>query len=424
MSIILQNASYIDWQTLRITHGCNILIEPGEGGKIFLNPEFSSFKETEVIDCTGKWVTKSLVNAHHHIYSALARGMDPPPVSPDNFHQTLQYIWWRLDKSLNADMIRASALFAAMDSLKNGVTFVIDHHASPNLVPGSLDIIKEAFDSLGISHLLCYEISDRDGMTIAHQGLDETERYLSQNQGLIGLHASFTLSEESMAMAFALAAKTGKGIHIHVAEDHVDQTHCQANFGERVIQRLDHWGLLDYPSSILAHCIHLSLPERKILASKPAWIVQNPESNLNNQVGFFTNNLLNKPVMLGTDGMHSDMFQSARYAYFSGKNYEKLSPSDVFTRLRNVHHYLSKNNFAGDGENNLVVMDYQPPTPVTTENLPGHLFYGMGSKEVIHVISNGRLVVRNRQITTADEMEILDYCRSQAIKLWTAMKTI
>lgn len=424
MSLLLKNADYIDWKTFEIKTGCNILVESGESGKISFIDPVENFHGYKVLDCTGQLVTKSLGNGHHHIYSALARGMDAPPVNPSNFLETLKFIWWRLDKSLDAEMIRASALYSALDSAKNGVTFVIDHHASPFSIPGSLEIIKEAFESVGISHLLCYEISDRDGNDSAIQGLDETEEYLANNQGLIGLHASFTVSDDTLAMASHLASKTGKGIHIHVAEDNIDQTECLAKYGERVIHRLDRWGLCDYPSSILAHCIHLNMDERRKLASKPAWIVQNAESNLNNQVGFFTGNHLGRNIMLGTDGMHSDMFLSARVAYFSGKNYERITPSDIYGRLRNIHKYISDNNFSGDDENNLIILDYNPPTKLTSENFPGHFFYGLNSKHVNHVISKGRIIVKDRQVQTIDESDVIRFCKEQSERLWEKMKSI
>jgi cytosine/adenosine deaminase-related metal-dependent hydrolase len=182
MSILLKNATYIDWETLVFTDG-DILVEEGPGGSIAMmqnGDEQVSDTRTTIIDCTGKLVTRSFAIGHHHVYSALARGMPPPAKKPVNFREILQTIWWTLDKCLDAEMIRYSALVTAMAAAKAGSTFVIDHHASPGCIEGSLDIIAEAFDEVGVSHLLCYEVTDRDGRDKALMGLRETERYLGK----------------------------------------------------------------------------------------------------------------------------------------------------------------------------------------------------------------------------------------------------
>ena len=219
--ILLKNATYIDWKTLEFKN-TNILVEDGLKGKIQFTKDENS-NTTEVIDCKGKLVTKSFAVGHHHVYSALARGMGAPKKNPENFYEILEYIWWTLDKALDKDMIEASALTTAMACAKTGSTFVIDHHASPNFIEGSQKIIANAFDKVGVSHLLCYEITDRDGIEKAEQGLAETENYLKSHQGLVGLHASFTVNDEIMRRSVDLMKKMNSGIHIHVAEDLYDQ---------------------------------------------------------------------------------------------------------------------------------------------------------------------------------------------------------
>ena len=357
------------------------------------------------------------------MYSALARGMPAPKSIPTDFYEILKYIWWNLDKNLDLEMIRASALATAMDCAKNGVTFVFDHHASPFAVKGSLETIAKAFDEIGVGHLLCYELSDRDGEESKNNGLDETENYLQNIQGLVGLHASFTVSNELLIAAADLATKYDSGIHIHVAEDPVDQDYCFREHGTRVIDRLNNYGVLDYEKTILAHCIHLDKNERSILENSKAWIAVNTESNLNNQVGLFTaNGIPEVRIMLGTDGMHSDMIRSAQWHFFTHKKHEQLTIPQAYQRLRRVHYYLAANKFSGDGDNNLVIFNYDSPTPVTPENWLGHFFYGLNSSHVHSVISNGRLIVENRKLLTADENEILQFSREQAICLWRKLK--
>ncbi|MBK9358584.1 MAG: amidohydrolase family protein [Bacteroidales bacterium] len=421
MSILLTNATYIHPTTLEFTL-TNILVHEGFQGEIeFLNyiPEKSNYT---IIDCRGKYITHSFANGHHHVYSALARGMGAPKKNPENFPEILEYIWWTLDKALDLDMIRSSALVTAMACAKSGVTFAIDHHASPFAVKGSLETIAQAFDEVGVGHLLCYEISDRDGLSIAQQGLEETASYLSGRQGLVGLHASFTVGKETLKQAVDLARETNSGIHIHVAEDLSDEMHSLQTYNERVVNRLINAGALDFPKTILGHCLHLDEEERRLVAGSPAWIVQNMESNLNNSVGFFNSEGLGERIMLGTDGMHSDMLRSAKSAFFAGHNFDNIGYPETYRRFRNVHNYLQSGNFRGDGDNNLVVLDYDTPTPFNSSNFLGHFLFGIEARHVLHVISDGKLIVENGNITTVDETGILKEARIQAERLWKRMR--
>lgn len=421
MSILLTNGTFIDQEILEFTK-TNILVEEGFDGKIILTQDTQSNIADRVIDCSGRYITHSFANGHHHVYSALARGMGAPKKNPENFPEILEYIWWKLDKALDPDMIRSSALVTAMACAKNGVTFVIDHHASPFAVKGSLETIAQAFDEVGVGHLLCYEISDRDGLAIARQGLDETAVYLSRRQGLVGLHASFTVGNETLKQAVDLARETSSGIHIHVAEDQSDEGHCLENYSMWVVDRLGTAGVLDFKKTILGHCLHLDEIERQQLYNSPAWVVQNMESNLNNGVGLFNSKGLSERIMLGTDGMHSDVLRSAKAAFFAGHNTDNIDYAETYRRFRNVHNYLSSNNFKGDGDNNLVVLDYDTPTPFNSSNFLGHFLFGIESGHVQHVISNGKLIVKDRKIITVDESGILKEARIQARRLWEKMK--
>lgn len=423
MAIILKNTTYIDWQTLAFSNA-TIKVTPGIDKKIsFISDSEISDTDDTVLDCTGKYVTKSFAVGHHHVYSALARGMGAPKKNPENFVEILEYIWWNLDKCLDEEMIEYSALTTAMACAKAGSTFVIDHHASPFAVKNSLEIIAKAFDKVGVSHLLCYEITDRDGMEIAQQGLDETEKYLQNNQGLVGLHASFTVSDKTLQKAVSVMQKYGSGIHIHVAEDKADQKHCEENYEKRVIERLQDFGVLDSSKTILGHCLHLSENERKLIQNSKAWVVQNMESNLNNRVGTFNGENLGDNIMLGTDGMHSDILQSSKAAFFAGQLTDNINYSSAYQRFRNVHLYVKDNGFTGDGENNLVVLDYDSPTDFNSDNFLGHFLFGLNSNHITHVISNGKLIVKNRELTTVNEAEILEKSREISKKLWLKMQS-
>jgi putative selenium metabolism protein SsnA len=419
--ILLKNGTFINWLTLEFTQTDILVGEGPDGGVNFIPENIPIRDKTQVIDCTGRFITKSFANAHHHVYSALARGMPAPRKSPENFPEILQYVWWNLDKALDLEMIRSSALVTAMACAKNGVTFVIDHHASPFAVAGSLEIIAQAFDEVGVGHLLCYEISDRDGLEIAREGLSETKDYLQRRQGLVGLHASFTVGDDTLKKAVELAVQTGSGIHIHVAEDKSDQQDSLKKYHQRVVQRLHGAGALQFSKTILAHCLHVDESERKLIEESSAWVVQNMESNMNNAVGFFNSDGLGNKIMFGTDGMHSDMLRSAKAAFFAGHNFDAINYGETYRRFRNAHHYLQKNRFTGDGDNNLVVLDYDSPTPVNSDNFQGHFLFGIESRHVRHVISDGKLIVENFKMVNVDENQILLSSGHQAQRLWSRM---
>ncbi|MEW5844943.1 MAG: amidohydrolase family protein [Bacteroidota bacterium] len=417
--ILLTDATYIDYQTLEIKK-CDILVT--NGNIEFHPPKTYKGNATETINCSGKLVTHSFTVGHHHAYSALARGMGAPKKSPENFYEILKYVWWTLDKCLTREMVEFSGLVTAIACAKAGATFVIDHHASPYAVDGSLSILAKAFEKVGLSHLLCYEISDRDGEAIARQGLEETDSYLKNHQGLVGLHASFTLSDNTLRAAANLMQKHNSGVHIHVAEDKFDQQHCHETFGKSVVERLSSFGYLSSGKSILVHCLHLTDHERNLIGQSPCWVAQNADSNLNNNVGYFSSKNLGDNIMLGTDGMHSDMLQSMKSAYFVGQNFDPMSPTQAYKRLRNAHRYIAQNGFNGDGPDNLVVLNYDSPTPVTPENLAGHFVYGINQTHIEHLISNGKLILKNRKIITVDEEVILKESQKLALALWERMR--
>jgi cytosine/adenosine deaminase-related metal-dependent hydrolase len=426
--LYLRNARYFDSNTFNLFEG-NIAVEEGKDGGISLDaaipplPERSA--DDSVFDCKGQIVMQALSCGHHHIYSILSRGMPPLPRTPQSFSDMLELVWWRLDKLLDHDMIYASALAAGLFMAKNGVAFCIDHHSSPLAVDGSLSTIAAAFEQIGIGSLLCHETSDRDGADIAMQSLAEHERFFAAGgKGHVGLHASFTVSDDTLNAAVALAQKHDTGLHIHVAEARSDQEHCLAVYGKTVVQRMKDAGVLDMPKTILGHCVHVSVEDKAILAASPVWIAQNVESNMNNNVGLgeysFSEN-----VMFGTDGMHSDMIRSAQAAYFTGVTTERQTPAGAYRRLRNVHRHSALHGPVGDGANNLMILRYDSPTPlvpgIPRGNMLGHFFYGFSAKNVSTVVSQGKIIVENGRLVNVDEEEILAAACEQGKRLWEKM---
>jgi cytosine/adenosine deaminase-related metal-dependent hydrolase len=413
--LYLSDATFVDWETLKMVRG-TLEVEEGPRGTARFVSRIT--RPGRTLDCSGKFVTKSFAVAHHHLYSALARGMPPPKRAPKSFVDILRLVWWNLDKKLDRAMIRACALAGGIEAAKAGTTFIIDHHSSPNAIPGSLEIIAQALEEVGLSHLLCYELSDRDGASRRDEGLKETARYLSGRAGFVGLHASFTVSDRLLKRAVELAGAFGAGLHVHAAEALCDEQECLKAHQGRVLQRFAKAGVLANERTLLAHGIHLDEKERRLFRNSPAWLVENPQSNQNNAVGSLCPDGLGKRILLGTDGMHGDMLQSARSSFLAGQSHGGGSPAASYRRLRRVHDYLEQNHFAGDGGNNLVVLDYAPPTPATTANWAAHLLYGMGRENVESVISQGRLIVHKRRAARVDEEAVRRFTHKQAERLW------
>src|SRR3954462_2029784 len=206
----------------------------------------------EIVDCSGAVLMPGLVNGHTHLYSALAAGMPAPPRAPRNFHEILQFIWWRLDRAHTLESVEMSGLIGALAAVRCGTTTLIDHHASPNAIEGSLTALESGIGAVGCRGVLCYEVTDRNRPGEAAAGLSENERYIrlckqrgdGNFAGMVGAHASFTLEDESLAACVTLAERLGTGVHIHVAEDPVDERTTRERFGCGLIERFTRVGLL------------------------------------------------------------------------------------------------------------------------------------------------------------------------------------
>jgi putative selenium metabolism protein SsnA len=381
------------------------------------------------IDLSGKFVMPGMVCGHTHLYSALARGMPAPKKTPHNFYEILKYVWWTLDRALDDEAVYYSTLVGVLDAARCGTTTLIDHHASPNFIRGSLGVMGEAFSKVGLRGVLCYEVTDRNGMRGAKLGLEENETWVAKNRGpmfggLVGAHASFTLSDESLAACADLAESLESGVHIHVAEDPCDQADSTRKYQMRLIDRLAAFGVLG-PKTILGHGTHLDRASLDVAREAGCWFAHNTRSNMNNAVGYAPVHLMGKQIALGTDGIGADMFEEAKFAWFKARDARNgIGISDVAGFLTGAQSLASMllNMRLGalevGGAADIVVLDYPTPTPVTPQNLYGHLIFGMSSQCVTDVMVNGRWVVKNRGVVGVDEEKIRAEAQRVAKKVW------
>src|SRR5262245_56300756 len=245
----------------------------------------------EIVECDGAVLMRGLVNGHTHLYSALAAGMPAPPRPPPNFHEILKFIWWRLDRAHNLESVAVSGQIGALAALRCGTTTLIDHHASPESIEGSLTALEKGIAAIGCRGVLCYEVTDRNRPGEARDGLDENERYAKacvmrpggRFAAMVGAHASFTLEEQTLVDSVELAKRLGVGIHIHAAEDPVDEQITRENFGCGLIERFERTGLLDLPGTVLAHSTHFSDADISTVNEQSHInLAHNPSSNMNN----------------------------------------------------------------------------------------------------------------------------------------------
>ena len=396
------------------------------------------------IDGTGKLAIPGLVNAHTHLYSSLARGMAVTPFAPTTFTEILEQLWWKLDKALDDETVQTSALVGAMEAARCGVTTVIDHHASPNAIPGSLDRLRRAVcDDVGLRGVFCYELTDRDGDERRAQGLKENLRFLSLPDAgdpghfaaQFGLHASFTVGDEAIGQV-AAALPEGAGIHIHVAEGPEDEVECEARYGTRIIERLDRHGLLG-PNAILAHCLHINEAEKDLIAERDAIVVHNPRSNMNNAVGLFDMpGFLGRNVLtgLGTDGLGCNMLAELFTAGILQKHGRGNSLAGSFAdldRILFVSNPLIASRLLGvdvgrveaGAPADIALLDYAPPTPLRADTLLGHLLFGVAvhGLRVTDLFVAGRPILRDGGFVDLDERGIYARAREQASALWNRL---
>jgi putative selenium metabolism protein SsnA len=386
-------------------------------------------------DCSGALVLPGQVCAHTHLYSALSRGMPYRLPPPKTFPQILQRIWWRLDRALDEETVRLSALVGGLDALLTGTTTVVDHHASPESIHGSLDVVADALETLGLRSVLCYEVSDRDGKARARAGLAENARFLHAARplarGMVGAHASFTLSDDTLGECVQVALDAGVGIHIHVAEDAADQRDAQTRYGRRVVPRLAASGVLR-DGALLAHCVHLDPEEIAQVCASGASIAHSPRSNMNNGVGRAPVTELGARVALGTDGLGADMVTEAQVAFFRARESgSSIGPDWPLARLAYGAHLVGRafgeaslGRLVPGAPADITVFDYAAPTPITTENLPGHVIFGLGAGRVRDVLVAGELVLDAGRPTRVDVEKLAHEASAAAARLWERLDAI
>jgi cytosine/adenosine deaminase-related metal-dependent hydrolase len=336
--------------------------------------------------------TPGLVCSHHHLYSTLARGMPAPPRTPSTFREILELVWWRLDRALDLEMLRASARLGALEALECGTTAIVDHHESPNAIEGSLSVIAEACAEVGVRVVCAYGVTDRHGADGARAGLTENERFLrGGGRGLVGIHAAFTCTDATLEAAAGLARELDTGVHVHVAEG-VDDADAA--------KRLAHLSADDW---LLVHCVHLATD-----ACMRGTIVHNPRSNMNNAVGYARPARFANPVALGTDGIGGDMLEEFRLAY------ARLREDDVAATPATAWNWLEAGYaVVPEARRDRVTWSYASDDPWRLAFTPG-----VRAREVV---VDGEVLLRDGIATRVDAAEVRAHAAEQAERLFARL---
>lgn len=397
------------------------------------------YPNAEKLDAGGKIVMPGMVCAHTHFYSAFARGMAIPGEPPENFMRILEQLWWKIDRALTLEDSKYSALTALVDAVRHGTTTLIDHHASPSHIGGSLDALAEAATESGLRVGLCYEVTDRNGPEGAQAGIAENVRFLQRlrdqpNPKLgasFGLHAAFTVSDETLDACLEATQGLDTGFHIHVAEDKADESDSLRKYGIRVAERLHQKGILG-PKTLAAHAIHVDEKEMDIFQATQTKISHQPRSNMNNAVGVAeVEQLLDKGITvgLGNDGFYNNMFSEIHTAYLLhrvSKGDPRVMPGDRLLDMAFSNNaeiaglFFSKpvGALTPGAFADIILLDYIPYTPLTDGNYPWQLIFGMDGSHVTHTIAGGQVLMKERQLLTLDEQAIAAHALALAPKIW------
>lgn len=414
--------------------GTNIK-EVGEDTKIR-----AKYPKAEFVDARGGVIMPAFINAHSHIYSALARGLAMRGHSPTNFFEVLDGMWWKIDRHLTIEDTRRSAYQTYIDCIKTGCTTLFDHHASYAQIEGSLFAIKDVAKELGVRTCLCYEVSDRDGKIKRDAAIKENGDFISWCEkqkdpmvaAMFGGHALFTMSDATFEKC--VRENAGRtGFHIHVAEGMNDVYDSLRNHGTRSVNRLLHNGILG-EKTILGHCIHVNPAEMDIIRETGSMVVNNPESNMGNAVGcspvlqMFEKGVL---VGLGTDAYTFDMTESLKAALAIQRHNACLpnvawgevtamlfeNNAKIAARYFDAPLGVLKPGAAAD----VVVMDYKPYTPFSHENVDGHILFGMTGRQCETTVCNGRILMKDRVLVGVDEAEVNAKTLEAAKALWARL---
>ena len=399
------------------------------------------YPQDEKLDAGGQYVMPGNICAHTHFYGAYARGLGIPGPAPINFTEILGKLWFKLDQSLTMKDVRYSALVCMIDAIKHGTTTLIDHHASPNAIAGSLDEIAQAVEESGVRAALCYEVTDRGGEERMRAGIDENVRFLNYVKrekplngrlaATFGLHAGLTLSEKTLDICRE-ALPDDSGFHIHVAEDPADEYDSLAKSGMRAVDRLFKHGILG-PKTIVAHAVHVDTREINILADTGTWVTHQPRSNMNNAVGIAAvESMMRAGVKmgLGNDGMSNDMWEEWKATYFVHKlvnrDSRRMSAADIAQMAIYTNADLVNSLFETGpvgvlkpgAQADIIFVDYHPFTPLTVGNLPWHIVFGFHSSMITLTMVDGKVLMKDRELLTLDEEKIASEALRNAPGVW------
>lgn len=441
--ILIQNVRIMQTRPpFDVSEGMDVLIDGHRISKIGKGLSLSSGR---TIDGEGKTLIPGNVCAHHHYYSGLSRGMLVSAGPQTDFIQVLKEWWWRLDRALDEESCYYSSLICSLDAIASGTTTAIDHHASPSYISGSLSAISRGMEEVGIRGATCYEVTDRnDGMKEVEEGVKENIRFAHEVsdrrkkgedvlcEAMIGGHAPFTLPEKALDLMSDACKETGRGMHLHIAEDKYDAIWSHHFYNKDIVKRLDDHHLLS-SNTLLVHGLHINHDEIDLLNERGCFFAHNGRSNMNNHVGYCKDLPLIKKLVLGTDGCGGNMFEEIKIDFFKHKDAGlPWWPSDFLAAL-NRGNELVESVFADDRkwgmvkegyEADLVLLDYRNPTPLVKENAAGHFVWGMSSNAVHSVIVNGRLVLDNRTFPGIDVEEVYAKAAEVAKKVWKRVDTI
>lgn len=441
-TFLITNGLIITWEAEnRIIENGAVLVKNGRIAAVGSTKELAEqYPRSMVLDARGQLVMPGNICAHTHFYGAFARGMAIPGPAPKDFPDILKRLWWRLDRALLDMDVKYSALVCLVDAIKHGTTTLIDHHASPNAIDSSLDQIAEAVVEAGVRSVLCYEVTDRNGTVGAKEGISENVRFLhslrerknSLLRGSFGLHASMSLSDDTLADCFAAVQELDTGFHIHVAEHEADEYDSLNKYGKRVVQRLAEAGILG-PKSIVAHAVHIDTVEMNLLKQTKTWVTHQPRSNMNNAVGAADIEgmlRLGIPVCLGNDGFSNNMWAEWKAAYLLHKvahrdprraNGLDIIQMGVYNNAALAGVFwpnLPIGSLEPGSAADIIFVDYHPTTPLKGGNLPWHILFGFESSMVTTTIVAGKVLMQDRQLLTLDEAEITARSRELAAAVW------
>lgn len=398
------------------------------------------YKDAEYIDAKGKLIMPAFINTHEHIYSAMARGLSIKGYNPKGFLDILDGQWWTIDRKLTLEQTKYSAMDTMISCIRNGVTTIFDHHASFGHIKDSLFTIADVAKELGIRSCLCYEVSDRDGMDKAREAVMENAEFIryalkddsDMLAGMMGMHAQFTISDETMELA-AANKPDEVGYHIHVAEGIEDLHDCLKKYGKRIVDRLMDCNILG-EKTLLGHCIYINPHEMELIKDTNTMVVHNPESNMGNACGCPpTMELVHRGILtgLGTDGYTHDMTESYKVANVLHKPHL----CDANAAWGEVPKMLFENNAAianryfkaplgvlkEGAAADVIVVDYIAPTHLDENNINGHILFGMTGRDVVTTIANGKVLMKDREVTVVDVEEAYAKCRESSAKLWKSI---